>query len=189
MAKVKGPLMSLEASGSVANTLVFSIWKGRPYVRELVTPSNPQTASQVAYRGQQGTLAKAAAAVLTAKKDAAGYGSLFFKALRDNAESGQSWISTFMRIARARFDSVSGEANTGIEAQSARWESIAEGLNLVDYTAVGPTGSTYTAKMQAYHLASYAKVQLGSTIIADLQDLQAGEVAAFIAYVSASEPD
>lgn len=42
--------MSLGASGSVANTIVFSQWKGRPYVRELVTPSNPNTAKQQSVR-------------------------------------------------------------------------------------------------------------------------------------------
>lgn len=46
MAKVTGPLMSLDASGGFASTLVFGKWKGRNTVRQLVTPSNPQTANQ-----------------------------------------------------------------------------------------------------------------------------------------------
>jgi hypothetical protein len=46
MAKVTGPLMSLDASGGFAGTLVFGKWKGRNTVRQLVTPSNPQTANQ-----------------------------------------------------------------------------------------------------------------------------------------------
>jgi hypothetical protein len=46
MAKVTGPLMSLDASGGFASTLVFGKWKGRNTVRQLVTPSNPQTQSQ-----------------------------------------------------------------------------------------------------------------------------------------------
>lgn len=56
MAKVTGPLMSQDASGAYAGTLVFSKWKGRNYVRQLVTPSNPQTT------GQQNTRAALGAA-------------------------------------------------------------------------------------------------------------------------------
>ena len=50
MARTVGPLMSLEASGQVAKTIVFSKWKGRPYVRQLVTPSNPNSVLQVSTR-------------------------------------------------------------------------------------------------------------------------------------------
>lgn len=50
MAKVTGPLMSLDASGTVANTVVFSKWKGRNYVRQRVVPSNPHSADQEAAR-------------------------------------------------------------------------------------------------------------------------------------------
>jgi hypothetical protein len=50
MAKVTGPLMSMDASGKFAGALVFSKWKGRPTVRQLVTPANPQNASQTTQR-------------------------------------------------------------------------------------------------------------------------------------------
>lgn len=52
MAKVTGPLMSMDASGKFGGALVFGKWKGRPTVRQLVTPSNPQTANQVAARNR-----------------------------------------------------------------------------------------------------------------------------------------
>ncbi len=56
MAKTKGPLMSLDASGTVADTIVFSKWKGRNYVRSHVIPSNPQSPRQTAYRAQMAGL-------------------------------------------------------------------------------------------------------------------------------------
>jgi len=46
MAKVTGPLLSLGAGGSIAKTQVYSTWKGRPYVRRHVIPSNPDTSEQ-----------------------------------------------------------------------------------------------------------------------------------------------
>lgn len=58
MAKLTGPLMSLDASGSVASTLTFAKWKGRPYVRQLVTPSNPRSPGQTANRAMLNFLGK-----------------------------------------------------------------------------------------------------------------------------------
>lgn len=46
MAKVTGPLFSVDASGRYAGSLVFAKWKGRNYVRQLVIPSNPMSADQ-----------------------------------------------------------------------------------------------------------------------------------------------
>ncbi len=50
MAKLKAPLMSLGASGKLADTLVFFPWKGINAVREYVIPANPKTALQKAHR-------------------------------------------------------------------------------------------------------------------------------------------
>ena len=50
MAIVKGPLFSLGASGTVGGAVVYSIWKGRSYVRRHVVPSNPKSAGQLSSR-------------------------------------------------------------------------------------------------------------------------------------------
>jgi hypothetical protein len=50
MAKVTGPLMSMTASGTLGGTLVYSVWKGRAYVRNHVNPANPKSAKQVGVR-------------------------------------------------------------------------------------------------------------------------------------------
>ena len=50
MARVTGPLMSIDASGTLAGALVFAKWRGRNYVRRHAVPSNPRTASQVSSR-------------------------------------------------------------------------------------------------------------------------------------------
>ncbi len=59
MVKVKGPMMSLDASGTLGGTFVFSKWKGRHTVRAHAIPSNPRSASQVATRAMMGFLASA----------------------------------------------------------------------------------------------------------------------------------
>ncbi len=68
MARVSSPLMSLDASGTYGKALTFSKWKGRNYVRERVTPSNPKTASQTGVRAAMKFLAKAWAAFTVANK-------------------------------------------------------------------------------------------------------------------------
>jgi len=50
MARTKGPLFSLGASGSVGDCLVYANWKGRDYCREYAIPQNPQSTNQVNVR-------------------------------------------------------------------------------------------------------------------------------------------
>ncbi|GAI75819.1 unnamed protein product, partial [marine sediment metagenome] len=46
MAKLKGPLFSLGASGALGEAVVYFPWKGLNVVREYVIPSNPKTDPQ-----------------------------------------------------------------------------------------------------------------------------------------------
>lgn len=52
MAKVSGPLFSMEASGSYGGAIVFAKWKGRQYSRQLVIPANPNSADQETARNR-----------------------------------------------------------------------------------------------------------------------------------------
>lgn len=51
MAKLKAPLLSLAASGKLADTLVYFPWKGLDVVRQYVIPANPRTTPQTTQRG------------------------------------------------------------------------------------------------------------------------------------------
>ena len=51
MAKVNAPLFSFNASGKLANSLVYFGWKGLDVVRSYVVPANPQSAGQTTQRG------------------------------------------------------------------------------------------------------------------------------------------
>jgi len=50
MARLTGPLLSLDASGSIFKTLVYSKWKGLNYARLSVTPYNPKSDAQLGIR-------------------------------------------------------------------------------------------------------------------------------------------
>ena len=68
MAIVKGPAMSLDASGSLAGAIVFSKWKGRNYIRQLVTPANPRSGAQTGFRSSMKFLAQNWAGLTDAEK-------------------------------------------------------------------------------------------------------------------------
>lgn len=51
MAKVKGPLFSMNASGKLGKALVYMQWKGIDDVRSYVVPANPRTTAQMTQRG------------------------------------------------------------------------------------------------------------------------------------------
>lgn len=50
MARTTSPLLSMDASGSVGNSLTFAKWKGRNYVRRWAIPANPRSAAQLSTR-------------------------------------------------------------------------------------------------------------------------------------------
>lgn len=50
MAKVTGPLFSVDARGKIGDSLVFMGWRGLKTVRSYVIPSNPQTEEQMRVR-------------------------------------------------------------------------------------------------------------------------------------------
>jgi len=58
MARVTGPFMSLDASGTLAHTLTASKWKGRNYMRQRVIPNNPKSAAQSGVRAMMSFLSQ-----------------------------------------------------------------------------------------------------------------------------------
>lgn len=68
MVKVNGPMFSLDASGTLGDAITFSKWKGRPYVRERVIPSNPKSGAQVGRRAMFRFLTQAWNALSSANK-------------------------------------------------------------------------------------------------------------------------
>ena len=71
MAKVVMPLLSAEASGKIADTMVFFYWKGKNVVRRWVTPTNPRSASQKLIRTRLAAMGKNLSAMITASPYAA----------------------------------------------------------------------------------------------------------------------
>lgn len=193
MAKVNGPFMSLSASGTFGNILTASTWKGRPYMRQRVDPSNPSTAGQIAVRLVLGDIAKAARAVLTSFADGAGFGSAFFQDARDLAPAGQSWISYLQRYAS---DVVAKAITHWAEldgTEQGYFTTNATGIGLVDYTPTlgGSVQTGLTAGQQLMALGFFGKDYLENAVCASAVDdnsPSSGEVIALADYVNDSNP-
>jgi hypothetical protein len=170
MAKSPAPFMSINARGSIAKLLTASNWKGIPYLRLLVTPSNPNTAGQQAVKLIFGSIAKAAKAVLTSFTDSMHVGSPFFVAARDAAPSGQSWISFVQQYSYSIAASIdSGWTALGGTKQG-YFENTASDVGLSDYTPSFTSDPGYTNGKQLYALARFASVNLLGDV-GDLADL------------------
>jgi hypothetical protein len=50
MVRTTGPFLSLDARGTLADTLTGSFWRGINYIRVRVVPHNPKTSAQTAVR-------------------------------------------------------------------------------------------------------------------------------------------
>lgn len=159
MAKLTGPFMSLDASGTLADTLTASKWKGRNYMRLRVIPSNPQTTGQKTVRSVLGTLAKAAHVVLTSYSDVLGVGSAFFVAARNGAPGGQSWISWMQKIMYSLFAGRVTAYGTLSSTIKGYYDASAVGSGLASY--IDKAGVTHTAGEQLYMLAYFAVNYLG----------------------------
>lgn len=132
MAKVTGPLMSLEASGTIGDALTFSRWVGRPYVRRYSVPGNPQTLNQETHRNRfsvMGTIATWAARnnqTFDANTDNVQ------KLIKSKTPADQRWNGFLLRVMTsgngAQFDACANEWDTTFGASHASWESTATNL-------------------------------------------------------------
>lgn len=120
MAKVTGPLMSLDASGGFAGTLVFGKWKGRNTVRQLVTPSNPQSTLQEAARNAVRAVGVAQKFANACLDFGDGRAVTDKQALIDSAPSGQAWNGWLAKC-------MIGLGAINIETAQASWEATTGG--------------------------------------------------------------
>lgn len=107
MAKVFGGLLSLDSSKTFGKVITYSKWRGIPYARLRVTPSNPRSAGQVenrAFTALAGKVTKAA--------DKVGDVVTFIKTI---TPGGQVWNSFFVR-------EMLGTGNVNIKAAQTAYE-------------------------------------------------------------------
>jgi hypothetical protein len=91
MAKLTGPLFSIDASGSFAKTVTYSRWKGRRYGRFRAIPSNPRTEGQEQARSDITTAARITTFVYRTALKRSGNDELDVNILRVAAPADITW--------------------------------------------------------------------------------------------------
>ena len=117
MARVTGPLMSMEASGTVGKSLTFANWVGRPYVRRWTRPSNPQTVDQM---DQRNAFSVVGVAVSWANKSLEinnKTGKTDEQAFREKTPSGMRWNGYLQKV-------LTGAGAAGYNAAKTAWLPI-----------------------------------------------------------------
>lgn len=126
MAKVKGPLLSLGASGQIGKSLVFGDWRGVKYAREHVVPANPNTTAQQLTRNTFTGADDQFKRMLTLAQavwDASAVGKPF--------TARNKFISTFVRNLRGDADMTDYQGSPGVNG----------GLPLLSFTPVTGGGA------------------------------------------------
>lgn len=163
MAKVDGPLFSLEARGQVGNGIVFFPWKGRHVVRRWLKPTNPHATLQGYVRVALKLIGKGVGKITSA---GALYTANVAKApagLNWNAFHGKGFLDLCVAggtFATSAFTALIS-AYSAFDATTQTWGAAASGLTLLDftfgygYTTPVPAGFIlYAAALAAYNNAA-----------------------------------
>ena len=142
MAKVDGPLMSLEARGKIGDAIVFFPWKGRHAVRQWLKPTNPMKALQGYVRVALRAIGKEISVIAALSKgdalDSKLYTGIVAKTpagLNWNAFHGQGLLKLFVvggAFATTAFAAVVAQYST--HSAKASWDAEATSLGIVDNT-------------------------------------------------------
>jgi|OM-RGC.v1.019198871 hypothetical protein len=130
MAKVKGPLFSMEASGAYGDALVFGRRKGANVVRQLVTPANPQTAGQMASRNRVSALGEIQRVINNTALIEDGESTTKKVQLTAAAPAEQTWNSYIVQACV-------GTGGLRWTAAAAAWTALAAGEQTAWETAAG----------------------------------------------------
>lgn len=161
MAKVTGPLMSMSASGKIADSIVFFGWKGTNVVRQWLKPSNPQTATQGDQRIIMGGTGRAVGEIVP---DSAYHQQLIDLALIPGGQTKQSYMVKYIvnnylynaTVFASELANVTGHSASGAIG------TVADALGVLEFDLDYATISAYDKRLGIYLLAK-AAIALGFT--------------------------
>ena len=118
MARVTGPLMSMEASGTIGKTLTFANWVGRQYVRRWTRPSNPQTADQMDQRNAFSVIGVGVSQANKCLQVNSSTTKTDEQAVRDKTPSGMRWNGYIQKV-------LTGTNAVGYKGAKLAWTTLA----------------------------------------------------------------
>lgn len=137
MAKVKGPLFSIEARGKIADAMVHFPWKGRNVVRKWIAPANPRDHDQQVIRQKMAICGKNAKIILT-PADLAPNGSQMYALIKDKTPATDIWnaflAETVMNHIKSEFNFTSLSAALYATDATQYWIAAASELGMITLT-------------------------------------------------------
>ena len=122
MARVTGPLMSMEASGTIGKTLTFANWVGRQYVRRWTRPSNPQTADQMEQRNAFSVIGVCVSWANKCLQVNSSTTKTDEVAFREKTPSGMRWNGYIQKV-------LTGSGAAGYKAAKLAWAALGGGVS------------------------------------------------------------
>lgn len=163
MAKVDGPLFSLEARGKIGDAIVFFPWKGIHSVRRWLKPTNPNDIDQRIIRQKMNALGKCVKAIETATT-ALPNGSALVVATKAKMGATDIWNAFFVKSAitdlsnDATFTALS--AAIFATAVTANWRAAAILLGLETIVTTSPGVATDISPELQLAMAAYAAYKM-----------------------------
>lgn len=173
MAKVSGPLMSMDARGKYGNTLVFSGWKGRPTVRQLVIPTNPQSQSQQDARNRVRTAGAAQRFANLSVQLGDGRLVTDKAAIHAVTPSGQAWngtlVDAMIGAGGLTYDAAQAAWTALLAGEKTAWSAAADGLTpaipAVNQVDAGGVAGTPLTSGNVFFIYTYGLYTLGITTL------------------------
>lgn len=155
MAKVTGPLMSMSASGKIADAIVFFTWKGRNVVRQWLKPSNPEASDQGDRRIIMGGTGRAVGKILA---DSDFHDLLIALSVIPGGQTKQSYIVKYILdnyLTNATTYAAQLACCTGHTVYTSIG-CVADTLNLLEFDLDYATIAPYNKALGLYLLARFA---------------------------------
>ena len=159
MAKVDGPLFSLEARGKIGDAMVFFPWKGRHAVRRWLKPTNPRDIDQKLVRQKMAAFGKCLGAITTPGAVLAN-GAEIVVEVKSLTPAAQIWNAYLVQMGMKDLylDAAWTDLMTEVHQTNASngWVSAAEALAL---TTLPSTADGYASDIPAWNqlvAAAYA---------------------------------
>jgi hypothetical protein len=162
MAKVHGPLFSIEARGAIAEAMVHFPWKGRAVVRKWLKPANPQDIDQKIIRQKMAACGKNTAKISVPSTTLAD-GSKLYAMIKLQTPADNIWNAYFTKTV---MNAVKDDAAfTAISAalfatnMTTYWQANAQALGLSDITG-SAFATTISDDLQLF-MAAYGAYLMG----------------------------
>jgi hypothetical protein len=172
MAKVDGPLFSLEARGKIGNAITFFPWKGRHAVRRWLKPTNPRDVDQKIIRQKLAAMGKCIGAMVT-PGTVLPNGSAQVVAWKAKTPATQIWNAYFVKSAMSdlavegTFTALSA-AIYGTAGTLPIWKCCASALGLLTLgTDTGKYATDIAPELQLA-MAAYAAYKVNLSTATDI---------------------